>query len=42
MKHALASQGKIHAKEKRDELKKVLDKRQETMYNETIKNEIGG
>ena len=42
MKQAQASQGKIHAKEKIDEFKKVLDKWQETRYNEPIKNEIGG
>ena len=33
MKQALASQGKIHAKEKRDEFKKVLDKRSGIRYN---------
>ena len=41
MKQALASQGKIHAKEKRDEFKKVLDMRLRTRYNEPIKNEVG-
>ena len=41
MKQALASQGKINAKEKRDEFKKVLDMRLRTKYNKSITNGIG-
>lgn len=41
MKQALASQGKFHAKEKRNEFKKILDKRASLGYNELIKNGVG-
>ena len=42
MKQAQASQGKIHAKEKRKRQKFFLDNGFKLGYNEPIKNEIGG